>query len=109
MDSAVEGVLGAIYENAGQICSAGSRLVIERRIHASFLERLVARTKALTLGHGLRNPQVGPLSSAAHLAKVAGYVADAKARGVEVAVGGAVTTDPETGAGWFFQDRKSGG
>ena len=103
MDAAIDGVLGAIYENAGQICSAGSRLVIERRIHASFLERLVARTKALTLGHGLRNPQVGPLSSAAHLAKVAGYVADAKARGVEVAVGGAVTTDPETGAGWFFQ------
>src|SRR3546814_6332641 len=74
MDSAVEGVLGAIYENAGQTCSAGSRLVIERRIHAAFLERLVARTRALSLGHGLRNPQVGPLNSAAHLAKVAGYV-----------------------------------
>jgi acyl-CoA reductase-like NAD-dependent aldehyde dehydrogenase len=103
MDAAIEGVLGAIYENAGQICSAGSRLVIERRIHAAFLEQLVARTRALSLGHGLRNPQVGPLNSAAHLAKVAGYVADAKARGVAVAVGGAATTDPETGAGWFFQ------
>ncbi len=103
MDAALDGVLGAIYENAGQICSAGSRLVIERRIHADFLERLVARTQALTLGHGLRNPQVGPLNSAAHLAKVAGYVADAKARGVEIAVGGAATADPETGVGWFFQ------
>jgi aldehyde dehydrogenase (NAD+)/betaine-aldehyde dehydrogenase len=103
MGAAIEGVLGAIYENAGQICSAGSRLVIERRIHGEFVDRLVGRTKALSLGHGLRNPQVGPLNSEAHLAKVAGYVADAKARGVAVAVGGAVTTDPGTGKGWFFQ------
>src|SRR5690606_6190818 len=68
-----------------------------------FLEELVARTARLTLGHGLRDPQVGPLSSPAQLAKVAGYVAQARERGVAIATGGAATTDPETGAGWFFQ------
>jgi len=103
MEAALAGVLGAIFENAGQICSAGSRLVIERSIHAEFVEKLVARTRALTLGHGLRNPQVGPLNSAAHLAKVAGYVDDARTHGVEIVAGGRVTADPETGRGWFFE------
>jgi aldehyde dehydrogenase (NAD+) len=103
MEAALAGVLGAIFENAGQICSAGSRLVIERRIHAAFLERLVAGARALTLGHGLRDPQVGPLNSAAHRDKVAAYVAGARARGVTVAAGGNATVDPETGLGWFFE------
>ena len=103
VDAALEGVLGAIFENAGQICSAGSRLVIERPLHAAFLERLVARSRALSIGHGLRNPQVGPLNSAQHLAKVAAYVDDARARGLEIVAGGRATTDPETGLGWFFE------
>lgn len=103
VDAALEGVLGAIFENAGQICSAGSRLVIERPLHATFLERLVARARALSIGHGLRNPQVGPLNSAQHLAKVAAYVDDARARGLDIVAGGRVTTDPATGLGWFFE------
>ncbi len=103
MDSAVESVIGAIFENAGQICSAGSRLVIARDIHDAFIERVVDRARALTLGHGLRNPGMGPVNSHAHLRKIAGYVDRARARGVEVLCGGAQTTDPQTGQGWFFQ------
>lgn len=103
MDAAVEGVLGAIYENAGQICSAGSRLVVERGVHAELVGRLAGRAAGLRLGHGLRRPQVGALSSAAHLDKVAGYVEGARARGVTVAAGGERATDPQSGAGWFFQ------
>src|SRR5690606_22285535 len=103
MDAAVEGVLGAIYENAGQICSAGSRLVVERGVHAELVERLAKRAASLRLGHGLRRPQVGALSSAAHLDKVAGYVEGARARGVTIAAGGRRATDPQSGAGWFFQ------
>jgi acyl-CoA reductase-like NAD-dependent aldehyde dehydrogenase len=102
-DSALEGVLGAIFENAGQICSAGSRLVIERGIHDEFVEKLCARAQDLTLGHGLRNPQVGPVNSAEHLQKVAGFVDRAKTRGAEILTGGAVTSDPQTGKGWFYQ------
>ncbi|MEX2628726.1 MAG: aldehyde dehydrogenase family protein [Tistlia sp.] len=102
-EAALEGVMGAIWENAGQICSAGSRLVVERGLHDGFLEELVRRTRALSLGHGLRDPQVGPISSPAQLARIRGYVEAAKARGVAVATGGETTVDPETGAGWFFQ------
>ncbi len=103
MEQALAGVLGAIYENAGQICSAGSRLVIERAIHDKFLEELTRRTKELTLGHGLRDPNVGPVNSQAQLDKIVDYVEGAKARGIRVATGGARAADPQTGAGWFFE------
>ncbi|GAA0775629.1 aldehyde dehydrogenase family protein [Roseibium denhamense] len=103
LDQAVSGVLGAIYENAGQICSAGSRLVIERSIHAPFMEALVQRTKDLKLGHGLDKPDVGPVNSSEHLAKIAGFVERAKARGAKIVAGGNVTGVPGTGDGWFFE------
>lgn len=103
MDSAVESVIGAIFENAGQICSAGSRLVIARDIHDAFVQRVVDRARALTLGHGLRDPGMGPVNSQAHLQKIAGHVERARERGVEVLCGGARDCDPQTGKGWFFQ------
>lgn len=103
LEAALENVLGAIFENAGQICSAGSRLVIDRRIHAAFVERLVARAAAITPGHGLRNTGMGAINSAAHLARVAGFVDRARARGVAVRTGGQATTDSLTGQGWFYR------
>lgn len=102
-EQALSGVLGAIYENAGQICSAGSRLVIEQSIHEDFVAELVARTKALKLGHGLGNPDVGPVNSSEHLAKIAGFLDRARAGGADIVAGGSVTEDPATGRGWFFE------
>jgi len=102
-ERALDGVLGAIFENAGQICSAGSRLVIERAIHDEFAEALCRRTRSLSIGHGLRDPQLGPVNSAAHLAKIAGFVERARGRGAEILTGGAITADPETGLGWFYE------
>jgi aldehyde dehydrogenase (NAD+) len=102
IDSALDNVMGAIFENAGQICSAGSRLVIDRKIHDAFVDRLVARAQQLTLGHGLRPCGMGPVSSQAHQQKIAGYVDRARTRGVAVRCGGQAATDPETGLGWFY-------
>lgn len=103
MGAAVDSVVGAIFENAGQICSAGSRLVVARSIHAQFVERVVKRAASLTLGHGLRDPGMGPVNSEAHLHKIAGYVERAKLRGITVRTGGKVVSDPLTGKGWFFE------
>jgi len=103
MDRAVEGVMDGIFENAGQICSAASRLVIDRRIHAGFMERLLQKTRALTLGHGLRNAGMGPVNSAPHLHKVSGFLERARSRGAQILCGGNSTTDPQTGLGWFFE------
>lgn len=102
-DAALEGVLGAIYYNAGQICSAGSRLLIENSLHDEFVDKLAARAGALELGHGLRNPKLGSVSSLEQLDKITTYVEGAKSRGVTVAAGGDRALDPETNAGWFFQ------
>jgi acyl-CoA reductase-like NAD-dependent aldehyde dehydrogenase len=102
-EAALKGVLGAIFEHAGQICSAGSRLVIERSIHDDFVAELVRRAEAFRLGHGLRNPDFGPLNSAAHLDKVAGIVEAARKRGATILTGGGKTTDPLTGKGWFYK------
>lgn len=103
LDAATDGVMGAIFENAGQICSAGSRLVVERGVHAELVGRLVARARALRLGHGLRRPDMGPVNSPAQLEKIRSFVDGARARGLEIATGGKVTGDPETGLGWFFE------
>lgn len=101
-EAALEGLLGAIFENAGQICSAASRLVIDRRIHAGFVERLVARARAIALAHGLRDVGMGPVNSAAQRQRIAGYVDRARERGVQVLCGGEACADPETGLGWFY-------
>lgn len=100
---AVEGVLGAIFENAGQICSAGSRLVVARPLHAQMVQALAARAQALSLGHALTDPGLGPVNSAAQLARITGHVERACQRGVQVVTGGHATTDPVSGKGWFFE------
>lgn len=102
-EQALAGVIGAIYEHAGQICSAGSRLILDKTIHDEFLNELIKRTRSLKLGHGLTSPDIGPINSAEHLARIDGFVGRAKARGADVVAGGGVTNDPDTGKGWFFE------
>jgi len=88
VEDAIAGTMKAIYKNAGQVCSAGSRLVVDRKLHDRMVERLVADSAGLTMGHGLDDPHLGPLISRAQLDKVAGYVDGARGRGIEVATGG---------------------
>jgi aldehyde dehydrogenase (NAD+) len=104
LDLALDNVVGAIFENAGQICSAGSRLVVERSIHAEFIEKLAKRARGLKMGHGLSDGvNFGAINSAEHLAKVSSYIDGAKQRGLSIATGGSATHDPATGKGWFFE------
>ena len=102
LDAALEGTLYAIFENAGQICSAGSRLVIEKSIHERFLEQLVERAKKLSFGHGLRNPHIGAIATRQQRDKIDRYIKEAQSRGVNPRIGGKPTTDPMTQKGWFF-------
>lgn len=103
LDAAVQDMLEAIYLNAGQVCSAGSRLVIERSVHAEFVEKFAARAAALTLGHGLKNRDVGAINSQRQLERIAQAVDAARARGIRVAAGGQCAVDPDSGTGWFFR------
>ncbi|MCW5257792.1 aldehyde dehydrogenase family protein [Verminephrobacter aporrectodeae subsp. tuberculatae] len=103
VEQALHGVLGAIYENAGQICSAGSRLIVERSLHGQFIERLLDRVGQLGLGHGLTNPDVGPVNSLAHLNRIHAHVASAAARGNPVLAGGSVAHPACAPGGWFYR------
>lgn len=102
VDAAVADVAGGIFYNAGQTCSAGSRLVVERAVHARFVEQLVRRATALRWGHGLRDPDLGAITSLEQQQRIAAHVAGARMRGVPVLCGGAPAVDPQTGAGWFY-------
>ncbi|MDT0682961.1 aldehyde dehydrogenase family protein [Roseicyclus sp. F158] len=102
LDAAADGVIGAIFENAGQICSAGSRLIVSRAVHGEMVARVVQKAQAIEMGHGLRRPALGPLNSDAHLGRVRSAVESALSRGRRATIGGTVATDPVTNAGWFF-------
>ncbi|MCP4472869.1 MAG: aldehyde dehydrogenase family protein [Gammaproteobacteria bacterium] len=102
LEAAVEGCLKAIYLNAGQVCSAGSRLVVERPVYAQMMDRLVAGAEALTLGHGLDDAPLGPLISQQQLDRVAGYVDNARAASISVATGGHVAEVEGLEGGVFY-------
>lgn len=101
--TAVEGVIGAIYENAGQICSAGSRLIVEDAIAQEVLDRLVARVESMALGHGLSEAQIGPINSPQQLARIDAHVGRARAAGNRILTGGGIVPEAECGGGWFYR------
>ena len=102
LDAAVEGTLKAIYLNAGQVCSAGSRLVVERPVHSAMVERLVEAAASMSLGHGLDDPAIGPMVSDEQRCVVAGFVDAAKGRGVSVVTGGEAVEVKGLEGGFFY-------
>jgi aldehyde dehydrogenase (NAD+) len=103
IETTADAALWAIYSNAGQICSAGSRLVVQRSIHSALLEALVRKTSLLKVGHGLRDLDVGAINSAQQLAKIAGHVDAARARSAAIPVGGRSGADNPADTGWFYR------
>ncbi len=103
LETAVDQALNAVFFHAGQICSAGTRLILEESIHDDFVRALVARVSKIKLGSGFDNKtQMGPLISAEHLAKVEKYVEAGKQEGATVAIGGGRPQDPELQDGFFY-------
>jgi acyl-CoA reductase-like NAD-dependent aldehyde dehydrogenase len=88
LEAARAGVLKAIFTNSGQVCSAGSRLVVERSVADKLLESLVTSIKAMKAGRGIDDPDIGPLISPPQLDRVSKMVAAARDRGAEVLCGG---------------------
>lgn len=103
LDLAVDGAMKAIFANAGQVCCAGSRLLLEETIYEPFVERLVQRTRSLRLGPGMNDPDMGPLISAAQQEKVLDYIAGGEAGGGEIVHGGGKPADPACRNGYFVE------
>ncbi len=88
-EAAVDQALNAAFFNAGQMCSAGSRLLLERPIYDVFIEALSARVNAIRLGHGsLKSTQMGPVISAQQRDRVLALVEGAVEDGARVVCGG---------------------
>jgi acyl-CoA reductase-like NAD-dependent aldehyde dehydrogenase len=102
LKAAVRGALWGIFGNAGQVCSAGSRLLLERPIYDEFVQTLAARTAKLRLG----NPQaqttdIGSLISRPQMERVLGFIEQARADGATIVCGG--QREPSLPQGYFVQ------
>lgn len=102
IDAAREGILKAIYTNSGQVCSAGSRLIVEKSVAQQLLAQLSDRVSGFKFGRGIDNPDLGPLISEEQLRKVSTMVEAAHKAGTEVVAGGEVKKVDGLGDGWFY-------
>ena len=78
----------AMVRNSGQSCFATTRLLVDARVHDQFVDALAARMTGLSVGHGLDDPDVGPLISARQRDRVLAFLTSARGDGAEVVTGG---------------------
>ncbi len=90
-----------IYSNTGQYCDAGSRLLLDSRIHDAVMEKLLEKSRAIKTGMPADNPDMGPLISDEQYARVMDYIARGKAGGAVLALGGG--RPEELDKGYFVQ------
>ncbi len=102
LDQAVPGSGMAVFANSGQICSAGTRLFVERKIYDEFVGRVAEFSKTLRVGDGSDpETQVGPLVSEEQLKRVTGYMAIGRQEGARPLSGGERLTDGAMAKGYF--------
>jgi aldehyde dehydrogenase (NAD+) len=98
LDAALPMVINAIVQNAGQTCSAGSRLLVEQAIYEPLLERLGQAFTNLRVGPAVMDLDAGPLIRASQQQRVWDFLSDAHVAGIAtVAQGQVVEEAPETG------------
>ena len=102
LDAAVPGAAMAVFANSGQICSAGTRLFVERKIYDEFTEKVAAFSRTLKVGDGFDpETQVGPLVSTEQLDRVSGYMALGRQEGARALSGGMRLTEGPLAQGYF--------
>ncbi|MCW2898610.1 MAG: betB [Streptosporangiaceae bacterium] len=102
--TALDYALTAAFLHSGQVCSAGSRLIVQEEIHDRFVSELAARADRIRLGSGLDpDAECGPLVSAAHRAKVERHIERAVAEGASLLAGGVRPAEPALADGFFLR------
>ncbi|MGH8324821.1 MAG: aldehyde dehydrogenase family protein, partial [Steroidobacteraceae bacterium] len=100
LERATAGAADGIFRNAGQVCVAGSRLFVHKKVFDQLVGGVVERAKALKVGPGMQpDTQMGPLISQQQLDRVSGYVESGSKEGAEIVVGGKRVE----GKGYFMQ------
>lgn len=103
-DIAIDYALFAIFCNQGEVCSAGSRLILEDTIYDRFLAVLTERAKKIRIGNGLdEKTEMGPLVSEEHMKKVLEYIEIGKKEGATLLCGGNRITTGALGKGYYLE------
>ena len=100
LEDAASVVAGAVWAHSGQVCTAGTRVLVQRGIHDEFVAEVVKRSRDIKIGSAFSpETQMGPLISKEQLDRVSSYVAAGRDEGAHVALGGRRSG----GAGYFHQ------
>ncbi len=102
IDSALYGALWAIFANAGQICVAGSRLLVQAPIHDEFVERLAELARGLRVGGPSAEADMGPVISQRQKDNVLSYIEAGRSE-ARLVLGGGVPDDPSLRGGYFLE------
>lgn len=104
LDIAVPTAAMAVFNNAGQMCTAGSRLFVERSIYDEFVERLGAFAGSLKVGKSTNSDtQIGPLVSEQQMRRVCGYLESGLQEGARVVAGGSQLRSGDLAGGFFVE------
>jgi acyl-CoA reductase-like NAD-dependent aldehyde dehydrogenase len=103
IDAAVPQLTRGITLNTGQICAAGSRVVVDRRIHGELVQRLAEAFVRVRVGPGTEKVDMGPLISAKQHDRVLGYLKVGREEGAELVTGGGVPTGEKFERGFFVE------
>jgi len=102
-ETAVDFALTAVFLHSGQVCSAGTRLIVDDSLHDRFVDELVRRAEQIVLGGPFdADAQAGPLISAAHRDKIDAYVRVGVAEGAVLRCGGRAPDDSALGNGFYY-------
>lgn len=103
IDLAVEGIIWGAFGTSGQRCTATSRVIVHKKVHAEVRDRVVAGIKKLRLGDGLQpNTDVGPVVNESAMNKILDYIRIGREEDkADMLTGGA--RDTAAGPGWFVQ------
>ncbi|KAK0563352.1 hypothetical protein OC844_002243 [Tilletia horrida] len=106
LDIAIDTVTTAVFTHSGQVCSSGTRLIVEESIADALVAGVVRKARKIVMGNGLDPAsETGPLVSRAHLEKVKSYVEMAQGEGAVLLCGGTSPDErefPQLAQGFFF-------
>ncbi|MHB8399720.1 MAG: aldehyde dehydrogenase family protein [Candidatus Limnocylindrales bacterium] len=103
-ETVVDYALTAAFVHSGQVCSAGTRAIVQDDIYDAFVVAVAERTERIRLGDGFdETTEAGPLISEAHRAKVERYIAIGIEQGARLVAGGRRPTEPELQVGFFVR------
>lgn len=103
LDTAIPAIATGITLNTGQICAAGSRVVVERSVHAEVVERLATAMQKVTVGPWHQKVNMGPLINGRQHERVCGFIEVGKEQGATLVTGGGRPAGGEYADGWFVE------